>query len=559
VQTLLNLLSSVALLVWGTHIVRTGILRVFGPNLREILARSVGHRFTAFLSGFAVTALLQSSSATALITSSFVARGLIALGPALVVMLGADLGTAVMAVVFSFDLRWLSPILLFGGIVVFLSRKSTRAGQVGRIAIGLGLIILALQLVMLATRPIANAHEVRALFASLSGDLLLDILIGALFAVLSWSSLAVVLLCAAFVSAAVVTVPVAISLVIGANLGSGLLALMINLRVPGVGRHVAIGNLVFKLTGCVLFGLALTPVAELLARSGADPRFQVLIFHVLFNAALALIFLFLTDPIARRIMAWVPVTTLEPAMQEARHLDRSALQTPVLALANASREVLRISDTIEQMLAGMMQVVRTGNAELATGIVRLDDEVDRRYTAIKLYMTQINREGLDSAESLRWTEIMQLTINLEHVGDILEGIVRDLKEKQIANRLSFSAEGVREIEVLHARLVANLHVGLSMFLGGDPATAEQLLAEKAAFRDLERQFASSHLDRLAGQSLRSIETSSLHLDIISDLRRINSFLCSTAYPILERAGRLRQSRLRAAPVAPAGSGDPAAT
>ena len=544
VQTLLNLLSSVALLVWGTHIVRTGILRVFGANLRHVLARSVGNRASAFASGLGVTALVQSSSATAMIASSFVGQGLIALGPALVIMLGADVGTALMAMVFSLDLRWLSPLLIFFGVIVFLPRKNSRAGQLGRVALGLGLIILALQLVMLATQPITQAQGVKVIFASLSGDIMLDMLIGVMFTLLSWSSLSVVLLAAAFVAANVIAVPEAMSLVLGANLGSGLLALLVNLNAPGAGRHVAFGNLFFKVVGCVIFALSLPHVAALIARFDSDPHRQVLDFHIVFNIALAAIFLFLTGPIGRAVARWVPISSAAAAQVVPRHLDDGALKTPAFALSNAAREALRIGDTVEQMLHGMLRVIRTNESGLVGGLLRLDDDIDRLYTAVKLYLTQISRAALDEKEGARWSEIMQLTINLEHVGDILEGIIRDLRDKKIAHRLMFSDEGMQEIEDLHAKLIANLRLGLSVFLSGDLQSAQMLLAEKEAFRDLERTYAQTHLDRLSGQSVLSIETSSLHLDIISDMRRINSFFCSTAYPILEKAGQLRRSRLR---------------
>lgn len=543
-QTLLNLLSSVALLVWGTHIVRTGILRVFGANLRHVLARSVKNRASAFLSGLGVTALVQSSSATALIASSFVSQGLIALGPALVIMLGADVGTAVMAKVFSLDLRWLSPLLIIFGVVAFLPRKSSRAGQLGRVSLGLGMIILSLQLVVQATQPITQAQGVKVIFASLSGDILLDMLIGVLFTLASWSSLSVVLLTAAFVTASVISVPVALTLVLGANLGSGLLALLVNLRTPGAGRHVAVGNLLFKVVGCIIFASALPWVVDLLAKLDADPRSQVLNLHVLFNITIGVLFIFLTDHVGRLVSRWVPVADAAVALVEPRHLDSGALKTPALALANAAREVLRIGDTVEQMLQGMLRVIRTNDSALIAGIVRMDDDIDRLYTAVKFYLTQLSREALDEKEGARWAEIMQLTINLEHVGDILEGAIRDLRDKKIAHRLMFSDEGMREIEELHSKLIANLRLGLSVFLSGDVRSAQMLLAEKERFRDLERAYAETHLDRLAVQSLRAMETSSLHLDIISDMRRINSFFCSSAYPILEQAGQLRRSRLR---------------
>lgn len=545
-QTLLNFLASVALLVWGTHIVRTGILRVYGADLRRVLAKSVANRFSAFIAGLGVTSLVQSSSATALITTSFVSQGMITLASSLAIMLGADVGTALMAQLFSLDLSWLWPLLIIFGVILFLSRRNTKVGQLGRVALGLGLIILALQLVMIATRPITEAHGVRVIFATLSGDSMLDMLIGAAFAVLSFSSLAVVLLAATLAASNVVAVPVALCLVLGANLGSGLLALVVNSRTPGAGRRMVFGNLLFKLAGCVVFSLALPWVMEALARVDPDARREVLHFHVLFNVSLAIAFIGLTDRVAALVERWLPVGADATAQATPRFLDAAAIETPALALANAAREALRIGDIIEQMLNGMLQVIRANEAERVDELIRLDDDVDRLYTAIKLYLTQISREALEERDSRRWAEIISLTINLEHVGDILERILLDLRDKKIAQRMSFSEAGMREIEELHGKLVANLRLGLSVFLNGDIPSAKRLLAEKERFRDLERHYHDTHLDRLSGQTPESIETSSLHLDIISDMRRINSFFCSTAYPILEQAGQLRKSRLMGA-------------
>jgi phosphate:Na+ symporter len=384
---------------------------------------------------------------------------------------------------------------------------------------------------------------VRVIFATLSGDTLLDMLIGAAFAVLSWSSLAVVLIVATLAAAKVVAVPVALCLVLGANLGSGILALLVNANTPGGGRRVAFGNLLFKVAGCVAFSMALPWALELIARFEPDARRQVLDFHMLFNVTLAVVFIGLTDRVASFVEKWLPESKDRVPQTEPRFLDAAALATPALALANAARETLRIGDTIEQMLNGVLEVITTDSSARIDEIVRLDDDVDRLYTAVKLYLTQVSREALDERDGRRWTEIISLTINLEHVGDILERMLQDLRDKKIAQRLSFSEAGMREITELHAKLVVNLRLGLSVFLNGDVKSAQQLLVEKERFRDLERLYHDSHLDRLAGQTLKSIETSSLHLDLISDMRRINSFFCSTAYPILEQAGQLRKSRL----------------
>ncbi len=234
-----------------------------------------------------------------------------------------------------------------------------------------------------------------------------------------------------------------------------------------------------------------------------------------------------------------------------RHLDPSALGTPTLAIANAAREAMRIGDVVEDMLNGMMTVIRTDDRALARKLREKDDVVDELYTAIKLYLTQVSREALDDREGKRWTDIVSFTINLEQVGDIIERVLTDIEDKKIDKKRNFSDAGMAEIGDLHARLVANLRLGMSVFLNGDLKSAQELLAQKVLFRDLERAYADSHLGRLAGHTLESIETSSLHLDLISDFKRINSHICSIAYPILEQAGVLARTRL----MEPAASGD----
>ena len=270
-QTLVTVLSGIALLVWGTHIVRSGVLRVLGGSLRRVLASSVSNPFTAFLAGLGVTGLVQSSSATALLTGSFVQQKLMALAPALAIMLGADVGTSLVVQLFSLNLSWLSPLLIGFGVLFHLSRKATRAGQIGRIAIGLGLIILALQIILQAAGPLTAAAGVKVIFGSLSGDPLLDMLIGAVFTLMAWSSLAVVLLTAAFVGSGLIPLQVGLFLVIGANLGSGIVAVVATAGTGTAGRRVALGNLLFKLIGCVL-AVALMPWIEaglVGARSGS--------------------------------------------------------------------------------------------------------------------------------------------------------------------------------------------------------------------------------------------------------------------------------------------------
>jgi phosphate:Na+ symporter len=543
---LLNLLAGVALLVWGSHIVRTGILRVLGADLRSVLGRSTASRSRAFFAGVGVTSLVQSSNATAVIVTSFAAQGLLPLTSGLAIMLGADVGTALMARILTLDLSWLSPILILVGVPLFLSRKQNRIGQTGRTLIGLGLILLALHLIVEAAQPMMQGAGVRVMFGALTGDTMLDALVGAAFAMLSYSSLAAVLLTATLASSGVISLKVALCLVIGANLGSGLLALLGAVAQNAAARRLALGSFAFKLAGALL----ILPFAPLLARGLpvliANPREATVGFHLIYNTLRCCACLSLIDPVARICVRVLPDRPLPNGELRPLHLDTAALSTPTptLALAHAAREVLRIGDIIRTMLDNVADLIHHNSLDKARETVRMDDDVDELYAAVKTYLTLISREQLDEADSRRWTDIISLTINLEHAGDIIERIVRDIEEKKIAHRLSFSEEGLGELDDLQARLVSNLQLGLSVFLNNDLRCAERLLAEKERFRDLERAYSYKHLDRLAGQTLRSIETSALHLDLISDMKRLNSLFCSTAYPVLDAAGALHDTRLR---------------
>jgi phosphate:Na+ symporter len=541
---LLNLLAAIALLVWGTHIVRTGVLRVFGESLRGVLAKSFSNRATAMLAGMGVTTIVQSSTATCLIVASFVGKGLVTTGAALAVILGADVGTALMAVVFSFDLSWLSPLLIFVGVLLFISRQDTMAGRIGRVLIGLGLITLALQLIVGATKPLTESPAVRALLVALPNDVLLDIIVGAVLTVLSYSSLAIVLLTATLASSGLLPVPVALGLVLGANLGSGILAMLATSGSSPQVRRLPLGNLIFKSLGAA-GAIALLPQAHvMLQQLVPDIHQQIVLFHLCFNLVLAGLFISFTGLVGRTVERFLKEPTLAANMARPRHLDPLALATPSLAISCAAREALHQADVVETMLRGILPVLRHNDLALADQLRKMDDTVDELYSAIKFYLTQISREALSEREGKRWTDIVSFTINMEQIGDIIERVLQDIEDKKIRKNRSFSDAGMAEICHLHERLTSNLRLGMSVFLDGHVRDAKKLLEEKARFRDLEHEYAASHITRLQDNTAQSIETSSLHLDLISELKRINSHICSIAYPILESAGALRKTRIR---------------
>ncbi len=530
---LLHLLSAVALLVWGTHIVRTGVMRVFGARLRTVLSRSVEKKPLAFCAGIGVTALVQSSNATTMLVASFVAQDLVALTPALVIVLGADVGTALMARILTFDLSWLSPLLIFVGVIFFLGRKQTREGQLGRVGIGLGLILLALELIVQAVTPITQANGVQVIFASLTGDIMLDALIGAVFAIISYSSLAAVLLTATLVTAGIISFPVALCLVIGANLGSGLLAMLNNSGANAAARRVALGSLLFKLVG----SLIILPFVHLLATSLHKiplPEAELIIyFHVFYNLIRCLAMVPFAEPMAKFCKRVIREEPELDARLKPKHLDSSALDTPTLALANAARETLRMGDAMELMLEGLHKVMH-GQPRQEKELSKQAEDINVLYTAIKLYLARMPKEALAEEESKRWAEIIEMSLNLEQASDIVERMGSEIADKSLAARRAFSVEGLQELDALHERLVNNLKLAMSVFFSSDITSARRLRRSKHRFRIMNRRYSHAHVDRLHQQNVQSIETSSLHLGLLGDMKRLNSLFCSVAYSVLEQ-------------------------
>ncbi|HEX6240767.1 MAG TPA: Na/Pi cotransporter family protein, partial [Polyangiales bacterium] len=392
---------------------------------------------------------------------------------------------------------------------------------------------------------------VRTLLAALPSEVALDMLVGALLTVASYSSLAMVLLTATLAVSGMVPITVALGLVLGANLGSGLLAVILTARAPMAERRLAIGNLLFKIIGAFA-AIPLLPYAQSwLQHVSGGLHQQVVLFHLGFNVALAVVFIGFTG-VAARLLNRAFKEPARGAHQRPQHLDPSALATPSLAISCAAREALHQADVVETMLRGILPVLRNNDLVLAEELRKMDDTVDELYTSIKLYLTQISREALNERESRRWTDVVSFTINMEQIGDIIERVIIDIEDKKIRPHRKFSEAGMAEIVELHERLLANLRLGMSVFLVGNLHDAQRLLEEKVRFRELEHQYASTHLVRLTEQTTSSIETSSLHIDLISELKRINSHICSIAYPILDSAGALAPSRLRASRLADLG-------
>ena len=543
--TLMDLAGAIALLIWGVHMVQTGITRAFGPQLRRILGHALGSRFKAFLAGLGVTAVLQSSTATGLMATAFAAGGLVDLVPALAVVLGANVGTTLIVQVLSFDVSRVSFLFVLLGVFMFRRSGVTRTRDLGRVGIGLGLMLIALQHLLSMIIPFEDVPSLRMLLGAITTDPLIDILLAAGLTWAAHSSVAVVLLIMAFASQAVVPPHAAFALVLGANLGTALNPLL----ESGVGgdpaaKRLPIGNLINRVVGCALALALLRWIGPVLVTIEPDAGRAVADFHTGFNIVLALLFFPLLKPFAQLLVRLLPVRVDTADPSQPIYLDWAARETPSIALAGAAREALGMVDVFEAMLRGALDSLNRGDRKRVTETARMDHVLDRLDTAIKEYLTSLDTDALDDIDHRRLSEILAFTTNLEHAGDIVEKGLMPLAAKHIKRGVSFSEAGREEIREMVDRLMSNARAAAAVFMTEDPRAARQLLGEKEVFRELELRATDEHFGRARASRADSIEMSKLLLDIVRDLKRVNAHLAAAAYPILEGRGELLPSRLR---------------
>ncbi|WP_321922441.1 Na/Pi cotransporter family protein [Paraburkholderia guartelaensis] len=531
----LHLAGGVALLTWGLHMVESGLMRAFGASLRRFMARSLGNRFNAFCAGLAITAALQSSTATGMIASTFAARGLMGAVTGLAVMLGANVGSTLIVQAFSLDLSWISPACLLIGMALFERGKGSRNRDIGRASIGLGLMLLALTLLVSTVQPAETAPALRTVLGALSGEPVLN---AALACVLTWaahSSIPVVLFVMSLAKLHTVPLDIAIAMVLGANVGSALNPYFEAAKGDDLSRRrLPAGNLLLRGGVCVLLLAVCSPLARLLDTLPGDASRTIADFHTGLNVVIAVVFIGLLDPVARLLERMMPSPAARDDACSPRYLDESALQSPPLALACAAREVIRMSEIVEAMLRESVPVLLANDRRAVSDIASRDDTVDVLHDAIKRYVTELTREPL-SEEDRRWaSDIMTAVINLEHIGDIIDKNLLEIAQKKIKMQLSFSAEGTEELRMLHDSVIDSFRRAQALLVSGRTQTAAQLIADKQALRQLERSTRERHLERLREGQPDSLASSSLHLDVLRDLVRIQSHICALAYPLLER-------------------------
>ncbi len=542
--TLVDLAGFIALLLWGTHMVQTGVQRAFGPRLKSILGRAMGDRFRAFLAGFGVTTLLQSSTATGLMVTGFAAEGLVGLIPSLAAMLGANVGTTLIVQLFSLDIAVVAPAFILVGVLMFRRDSSSQTHDLGRVMIGLGLMLLALHHLLDLLRDYEDAPDLRLLLGSAVSQPLLAVVIGAGITWAAHSSVAVVLLIMSLAANGVVPPNAAFALVLGANLGTA-----INPLLEGVpngdpaAKRVPLGNLATRFVGIVVALAALQPIGRFMVTFQPNDAQAVAWFHTLFNLATALVFFPLLGPMAKLLCRILPEQPAAADPSRPLYLDPAAKETPIVALGGAARETLRLADALEAMLAGARHGLKKGDRRLIAETRRGDDVIDKLNLAIKSYLTSIDPDELGPHDHRRMDEILAFAMNLEQAGDVIDRQLLPHASKRLKRGLALTREQQEELVALMDRLIVNLRTAASLFMTEDPRAARLLADEKVAFRDAESRATRGHFERLRTSELLTAQASALYLDLLRDMKQINSHIvAAAAYPVLERSGALLASR-----------------
>ncbi len=548
--TLIDLAGAVALLLWGLHMVQTGIQRAFGAALRRFLGLALGRRGSALLAGLGVTAILQSSTATGLMVSSFAAAGLVELVPALATMLGANLGTTLIVQLLSFDVAGVASLGVLIGVLMFRRGEQSRTRDLGRVAIGLGLMLTALHQLLGVVTPYENAPGLKLLLGTIASDPTLAALVAGVVTWAAHSSVAVVLLIMSFAAKGVVPPLTAFAMVVGANLGTAINPLLeSSAGADGAARRLPLGNLLNRLVGAVLVLPALPWLTHQVIAIEPDARRAVADFHTGFNLVLALLFFPLLTPYAALLRRLLPerVSARDPALPV--YLGAAERETPSVALAGASREALRMADVLEAMLRAAGDALASGDRRRIAEARALDDVLDKLNTAIRAYLAKLDADAMIEGDHRRLAQIFHFATNLEHAGDVVDQNIMAAVGKRLKRGVVLAAAEQAEIAVVIERLCANLRRAGAVFMTEDPRAARELAAEKEAFRDLEAASTAAELAKLRDGHADALDTpvaaGALHVDLVRDFKRINTHLvAAAAYKVLEAEGTLLPSRLR---------------
>ena len=530
-KTFLGLIGGIGLLLYGMNIAGEGLQQAAGTRLRHMLSTLTRNRIYGAALGAVATALMQSSSATSVLLVGLVGAGLLSLGRTLGILLGADIGATISVQLISFDIFEWAPLLVAVGVALILVSKGKAYSFAGRAILGFGLVFFGMGLMTEASGSWANNELFRDLIGNLSASPLILFVLGLVVTAIIQSSAGTIGIAIALAANQLIDLESALPIILGANIGTSATALIASAGGPLEARRVAVAHALFKIAGVALVFPAMGPFADLIQLAGGSAIRQIANAHTLFNVALAVVFLPLTGQFAWVIRKLLPDRAAESAAAGARFLDPVTLSSPPLAIGQATREILRMADLVQEMLRDWLVVLAENDGHLAEQISERDDDVDRLQSDVRSFLTRISETRLSGEMSEKQIGLLYVTHDLENIGDVIDKNLLELALKKIHGRHMFSEKGWSEIQEYHERVERALETAISAFATGDVELANNVIREKEELSDREREMRRAHIARLNTGRAESLDSSDIHLDVLTNLKRVNTYSTNLAYVV----------------------------
>ncbi|WP_108126502.1 Na/Pi cotransporter family protein [Saccharospirillum mangrovi] len=530
-MVLIELAGAVALLLWGIRMVQTGFARLLGNRLERLLRRTTSNRSKAFITGAMTAFMLQSSTAVILMVAAFSATGMLTLFAALATVLGAEFGASVAAVLLNMDLEKLSLPVILLGVISFKLDYSRAWKHSGRILIGLGLVLLSLDLIGDVTYLLRSSDVFLLISNKVESDVALAITLMGLFTWMIHSTLAAVLIIAQFVQDGTITMNAGFYLLLGANLGGALPALVSGWSLSDSGRQVVVGNLIFRFFAVALGLIALLLGGDLIQQLLPERALGIVIAHSSLNLANGLLLLAIL-PLLLPLFMQARNTSADNDLSQQQdrpiYLSIEDIGNPGRALANARNEALHIAELVYRMLNNALDAF--DDRELVKQIADLDDDIDALHREALNYVLSIE----DTGQQQQHRELISFMTNLEHIGDIIDESLMHLARNKLREGVRFDDDQTKVVNQLHDELVDAFRLSQAVFTSDSAELAQELLDVKRKYRQNVLEARQHHLDELGGHHSENLLSTQIFIDVLRDLQRICSHLTAVAYPVLQR-------------------------
>ncbi|MGW8264961.1 MAG: Na/Pi cotransporter family protein [Longimicrobiales bacterium] len=545
----MGLLGGLALFLYGLDLLSDALKAVAGSRMKDILSRLTTNRFTAVLTGAFVTAVVQSSSVTTVLVVGFVTANLMTLAQSVGVIMGANIGTTLTAQIIAFNVSRYSLLLVTLGFLVSFAGRREKTRKQGLAVLGLGLVFFGMGIMGEAMTPLRGYPpfvEVMARMESLG----LGIFTGAVFTALIQSSAATTGVVIVLSSQGLLSLPAGIALVLGANIGTCITALLAAIGKPREAFRASVVHVLFNVLGVLIWLKFIPQLAELVmwmtpdaeGLSGIDrmaaevPR-EIANAHTVFNLVNTLLFLPFVGALARLAVLLVP--DLPPSEEDpsrARYLDPELLQTPSLAVDRARLEILNMGERVRTMLTRILPAVFEGEKEDLLAIRALDEAVDVLHGRIIVYLGQLSRAGLREDESRKLVILMEAANDLENIGDVIETnlVTQGMQRLEEGIRISDATQEV--LKGFHKTVQKALELALQAVGQQNAEAAQAVVAMKEAVNSLADSATLHEAQRLVADEPRRLEAYSLEVDILKNLKRVYYFSKRMARGVLVGMG-----------------------